>query len=108
MLPADNAAGAVEAGAQAMHEQRPVVAAGDVVLAAEHHPYRGGAAERLGDGDRFGHHGLPPAPAETAAGEQGAHLDLLGLEPAALRGDALVERLHLRTGPDGAAIGGKL
>ena len=104
MLPADDAAGAVEPGAQPMHEGRPIVAAGNVVLAAEHHPNRGAAAERLGDGDSLGDHGLRGAAAKAAAGECRVDLDLLGFEPADLRGKALIERLHLRARPDAAAV----
>ena len=74
-----------------MHEQRPVVAAADVVLARPHQLDRAARADRLGDLRQLGRqmHVRLRAPAEAAAGQHGLDLHLLRLEAEHV-GDGLV------------------
>jgi hypothetical protein len=79
VLPADEAAGRIEPGAQTVHIERPIAAAREVVLAGPDQLHRLPPSDGLGDaGGLAGHvpvRGGPPA--ETPAREQGVDLDLL-------------------------------
>ncbi len=100
----------VETDHDAVHDQRPVVAAADVVLARPDHLDRrvdAGLLHRLRDV-----HGLHQvigrrdgAPAEAAAGQHRVQRDLLRLEPGGACDRELIDRLELRAAPHGAAVG---
>ena len=114
--------------AQPMHEERPVIAAAEIVLARPDQLDRPVRAERLGGRGQFGDEmrcGLRAA-AEAAAGQHGLDLHLLGLAgrarrrwsparrsgtgcrtapaPSAVEAQIAVERLHRRMGEIGKDI----
>ena len=108
LFPPGDVALVVEGGADAMHEERPVTPALDVVLARPHDLDRAFVLRRLQDLGGLARHvgvrGRPPA--EAAAGEQRLDADLLRLEPEHLGGHCLIDRLNLRAEDQfGAAVG---
>ena len=102
VLPADDAALAVEPGPQGMDVGRPVAPAFHVVLAGPLHLHRHAGPERARRRDRF-HDNVAVigrAAAEAAASLHDVHADLVRRDAGNLRRDGLVEPGHLVPAPD--------
>ena len=108
LVPADDGSVAVDAAAQAVHEERAVAAAADVVFAGPDHLDGSAVLGGLEDLRRLeGHVALGRGPAaEAAAREQRVDRNLLGLQPQHLRPRPLVDGLQLRAEGQRRAVRG--